>query len=264
MDYIKFLGTGGARIVVSKQLRSSGGIWLSLKGTNIYLDPGPGALVRCTSSRPSLDPTKLDAIILSHKHLDHSSDVNVMIEAMTEGGFKKRGVLFAPEDALSDDPVVLKYVRKYLKEIQILEEGKSYHVGNISFSTPLRHIHGDVQTYGLNFEASPYRLSFITDTRFFPKLLECYRGEVLIINVVRLKKSNLDHLCIDDVKRIIKEVHPKVAILTHFGMTILRAKPWKIAEEMQNELGTKVIAATDGMKFNLEEMTNGEGHRLHC
>lgn len=254
MDYIKFLGTGGARIVVSKQIRASGGMWLSFKNTNIYVDPGPGALVKCISSKPSLDPTKLEGIILSHKHLDHSSDVNVMIEAMTEGGFKKRGILFAPEDALSGDPVVFKYVRKYLNDIQILKEGKSYNIGNISFSTPLRHIHGDVETYGLNFKLSPYTVSFIVDTRFFPQLTECYKGDILIINVVRLKKSNLDHLCIDDAKRIIKDVHPKVAILTHFGMTIIRAKPWKIAEEIQNELGIRVIAARDGMKFDLEKI----------
>jgi len=256
MDYIKFLGTGGARIVVSKQVRASGGMWLSLKGTNIYLDPGPGALVKCTSSRPALDPTKLEGIILSHKHLDHSADVNVMIEAMTEGGFRKKGILFAPEDALCSDPVVLKYVRKYLNGIQILKEGNSYNIGNISFSTPLRHIHGDVETYGLNFNLSPYSISFVTDTRFFSQLTECYRGDILIINVVRLKESNFDHLCIDDARGIIKNVHPKVAILTHFGMTILRAKPWKIAEKMQNELGIRVIAARDGMKFDLEKMDN--------
>jgi len=72
--------------VVSRQLRASGGAWLCLNDVNIYLDPGPGALVKCTSSRPKLDPTKLDAIIPSHKHLDHSSDVKVMIEAMAEEG----------------------------------------------------------------------------------------------------------------------------------------------------------------------------------
>ncbi|MEA3485865.1 MAG: hypothetical protein U9R03_04055, partial [Candidatus Aerophobetes bacterium] len=136
--------------------------------------------------------------------------------------------------------------------IQILKEGKSYNVGRVSFSTPLKHIHGDVETYGLNFKLSPYTVSFITDTRFFPQLSECYRGDILIINVVRLKESNFDHLCIDDVRKIIRDVHPKVSILTHFGMTILRVKPWKVAEEMQNELGVRVIAARDGMKFNLE------------
>ena len=46
-NWIKFVGTAGARFVVAKQLRSSGGLWFSLQGMNLYLDPGPGALVRC-------------------------------------------------------------------------------------------------------------------------------------------------------------------------------------------------------------------------
>ena len=121
MDYIKFLGTAGARIVVAKQVRSSGGVWLSIGGTNLLLDPGPGSLVRCWSSKPKLDPTTLDAIILSHKHLDHSGDVNAMIEAMTDGGFKKKGTVLAPEDAINSDPVVFKYVRDYVDKIEILK-----------------------------------------------------------------------------------------------------------------------------------------------
>ena len=98
--FIKFVGTAGARFVVMKQLRSSGGVWLSDGKSHLYMDPGPGALVRCLNTKPKLDPSTLDGILLTHKHLDHSSDINVMIEAMTDGGFKKRGVLFAPGDAL--------------------------------------------------------------------------------------------------------------------------------------------------------------------
>ncbi|UCB52854.1 MAG: hypothetical protein JSV10_01825, partial [Candidatus Zixiibacteriota bacterium] len=62
---IKFLGTAGARFVVTKQLLSTAGTWITLEGKNVLLDPGPGTLVRCARSRPPLDPTKLDAIILS-------------------------------------------------------------------------------------------------------------------------------------------------------------------------------------------------------
>lgn len=72
--------------MVSRQLLASGGTWLCLNDVNIHLDPGPGALVKCTSNRPKFDPIKLGSIILSHKHLDHSSDVEVMIEAMAEEG----------------------------------------------------------------------------------------------------------------------------------------------------------------------------------
>jgi len=251
---IKFLGTAGARVVVTKQLRSSGGIWLSLNGTNILIDPGPGCLVRCVKSRPKLNPTELDAIILTHKHLDHSGDVNIMIEAMTEGGFKKRGTLFAPQDALEgEDYVVFRYLRKFLEKIEVLKEGGKYRVGNISFTTPKRHEHR-VETYGLNVSSQGYSLSLISDTGYFEGLEKYYSGSILILNVVRLEpKPGLDHLNIKDAERIISLNQPELAILTHFGMTMLRARPWEIAKKLEEKSGVKVLAAGDGTEVNLDE-----------
>jgi phosphoribosyl 1,2-cyclic phosphodiesterase len=256
MSFIKFLGTAGARFVVLKQLRASGGVWLSVGKTNLYIDPGPGALVRCLSSKPKLEPSTLEGILLTHKHLDHSGDVNVMIEAMTEGGFKKRGVLFAPRDALEEDPVVLKYLMDYVEKVEVLRENSEYRIGDIQFSTARKHQHR-VETYGLNFKTEPFTISFITDTKFFPELPNLYRGEILIIHVVRLKPIGddpIDHLSIEDVKTILKKTKPKLTILTHFGMTMIKAKPWVVAAELEKEVGKKVIAASDGMKLDLKEV----------
>src|SRR4030067_3565944 len=97
-DTITFLGTAGARFMVTRQLAASGGLWLNLGGTEILVDPGPGSLVQSTKRK--LRAEKLSAIILSNGHLDHSADVNIMVEAMTNGGFNKHGRLFAPADAL--------------------------------------------------------------------------------------------------------------------------------------------------------------------
>jgi phosphoribosyl 1,2-cyclic phosphodiesterase len=253
-DRIIFLGTAGARIVVSKQIRASGGIWLSLDGTNLYIDPGPGALVKCLASKKKLDPRHLDGIVLSHKHLDHSNDINVIIEAMTEGGFKPNGVVFAPSDALNEEPVILNYVRNYVNDIEVLKAGETYSVGNITLSPPVRHDHGDVETYGINFTGSKHTISYITDTKYFPELNRHYRGDVLIISVVRLKPSQYYHLCIDEARQIIEDAKPRVTILTHFGMTMIQAKPWEVAEKLSQETGLKVIAARDGMVFDLDEV----------
>ncbi|MEP9411989.1 MAG: MBL fold metallo-hydrolase [Candidatus Brocadia sp.] len=260
-DFIKFLGTAGARIVVSKQLRASGGMWYSLQGFNVLVDPGPGCLVRCISSRPKMDPMKLDAIILTHRHLDHAADVNVMIEAMTEGGFKKRGTLYTPEDALTEDPVVFKYVRGYISQIELIKEGGRYKLSDkVFFETPLKHHHPS-ETYGINFFTPLYTISLMVDTRYFPELLKYYKGDVLIINVVRYTvdkdtRSWLYHLSIADVKEIVTTLKPKVTILNHFGMTMLKAQPRMVAEGLSRETGLKIIAAGDGMKFSLADIIN--------
>ena len=252
MNKIKFLGTAGARFVVTRQLRKSGGIWLTLDDTNILIDPGPGSLNRCFSSKPKLNPLDLDGIILTHRHLDHSNDINIMIEAMTNGGFKKKGTVFAPRDALEDDPVILKYIRDYVEKIEILKEKGNYKIGNISFSTPIKHVHG-VETYGLNIFGKKSSISLITDTKYFNAIESYYKGEILIINSVLIEGKNyINHLSIIDVENIISKNKPKLAILTHFGMTIIKAKPWEITEKLSKKLGVKIIAANDGMEVDLD------------
>jgi len=243
--------------VVEKQVRASGGIWMTLDDANLLIDPGPGTLVKCASSKPKLDPSTLDGIILTHKHLDHSADINVMIEAMTEGGFKKRGEVFASLDALEEDPVILRYLRGFVNKIHILKEDGNYSLGKINFSTPIKHIHG-VETYGVIFKTSKYTISLIVDTKFFPELLKAYsKSDVIIMNVVRAeakgKSLEMDHLNLEDAKTIIQKIKPKLTILTHFGMTMVKAKPWEIVSKLSKEIGLKVIAANDGMEVRLDE-----------
>jgi len=253
MNKIKFLGTAGARFVVMKQLRASGGIWLTLDDTNVMIDPGPGSLVRCLSSKPKLNPMDLDGIILTHRHIDHSNDINIIMEAMTNGGLKKRGVVFAPKDSVEGDPVILKYARNHVEKIEIIKEKGNYKLGNISFSTPVKHIHG-VETYGLNIKGKNSSISIITDTKYFEGLESYYNGDVLIINVVLLEeKSEIDHLSLKDAEKILSLNKPKLGIITHFGMNMVKAKPWEIAEKLSEKLGTKIIAARDGMEVDVDQ-----------
>jgi phosphoribosyl 1,2-cyclic phosphodiesterase len=255
MNKLKFLGTAGARFVVMRQLRRSGGLWLNLDDTKVLIDPGPGSLVRCLSSKPKLNPTDLDGIIVTHRHLDHSNDVNILIEAMTNGGFKKKGIVFAPSDALEKDPVILKYLRDYVEKIEVLREKGEYKIGNISFSTPIKHPHHGVETYGLNIYGKNVSISIITDTEYFDGLENHYKGDVLILNVVRLDGGlKIQHLSIKDAEMIISMNKPKLAVLTHFGMTVIKAKPWEIAEELSKKLGVNVIAASDGMEIDLDKI----------
>ena len=256
-DFIKFLGTAGARFVMAKQLRYSAGTLVALHGQRLMLDPGPGTLLRCAKSRPPIDPSKLDAILLTHAHIDHSGDVNALLDAMTSGGFRPHGRLFAPLECLEGpDAVVLRYVRDHVEQVVALEPETDYELGPLRFSTSVPHRH-PVETYGVKFRRDGRTVAFLVDTEYFEGLAEAYEdADVLIINVVRRtphESGKVMHLTLDDARAIIARVRPRKAVLTHYGMTMLKARPRDVAARLSEELGLEVIAASDGMTLPLAE-----------
>lgn len=246
-DSLKFLGTAGARFVMIKQLRASGGIWISSGGTRVLIDPGPGSIVRCSQAHPRIDPSLLDAIIITHRHLDHANDINVMIEAMTEGGFKKKGTVFAPSDAFGDDQIILKHCLKFPEKIELLSADKDFQVGDFSFHTSMRLVH-PVETYGLRFKLGKVDIALLADTRYFDGVEAFCNADLLILPVVFPQpREGIDHLGFAEAVQIIKKAKPKQVILTHFGMMMLKENPALLAKKASKELGIPVCAAFDGL-----------------
>jgi len=250
---LTFMGTAGARFMVAKQLAASGGLYLEEGSTRLAMDPGPGAVVQYAKRK--VDPGRLTGILLSHRHLDHCGDVNVMIEAMTEGGFRRRGTVFCPSDALDDDPVVLRYLRHFPEQVVRLEPECEYRLGEIRFSTSPRHIHG-AETYGFRFgdtgDGRLPRLGWVTDSKYYEGIAEQHCAEVMLIHTVLAhSRPELPHLGLDDAERIIAEARPRLAVITHYGMQVWRAHPWEVAAEISQRTGVEVKAARDGMSLEL-------------
>ncbi len=232
-NYIKFLGTAGSRWVVARQTRASGGVYLNLCGKRVHLDPGPGALVRCAQADPPIDPSFIEGIILTHSHIDHCNDANILIDSMTGGGFNKGGTLFAPRACLEgDNRAVMNYLRPFLDEIVTLEASNSYRLGGLAFTTSIPHQHG-TDTFGVTFDVDGAKLSFLVDTRYFPELPAAYAGsDVLVIYVTFLDPPphpRILHLCVDDVKEIVRGAKPGKVVLTHVGGGMLVAGPPALA-----------------------------------
>ena len=243
---LTFMGTAGARFMVARQVAASGGLFIEESETKLSLDPGPGAIVQY--ARRGVDLTTLDAVVLSHRHLDHSGDVNVMLEAMTDGGFQHRGQLYCPGDALDDDPVVLKYVRRFPREIIRLAPETTYVVNGIVFTTSGLHKH-QAETYGFRFG---HKLGVVTDSGYYDGIAEQHKADVMVIHtVLRDCISTLPHLCIADAERIVRDAKPKIAFLTHFGMAVWHANPAQIAEDLSQRTGCDVRAAKDGLSIEI-------------
>lgn len=224
--------------------------------TQIHVDPGPGALVRALSHVPPCNPRELSAIALSHKHLDHSNDVNVMIEAMTSGGFKRRGTVLAPLDAIEGEHVVLPYAQKFVERIEILRERSGpFRIGDVEIRTSVRHKHA-VDTFGLHFTYEGRTISYLPCGKYFEGLIDDYRShvpDVLIVNVLRFQDTmDVDHLTFEQARRIIAGVRPGVAVLQHFGTKMLEQDPPKLARDLERDLGVRVIAAHDGLTLDID------------
>ncbi len=231
-------------------------MWLRFGQTQIHVDPGPGALVRALSHVPPCNPRELAAIVLSHKHLDHAGDATAMIEAMTSGGFRRRGSVFAPADALAGEATVLPYAQRFVERVETLApQSGPYAIDDVELYTSLPHQHA-VQTYGMHFRYNGLRVSYLPCGRYFEGLADDYaahRPDVLIVNVLRFADAlNVDHLTWDDARRVVERVAPRVAIFQHFGTKMLEADPRRLAQQLEDDLGIRAIAAHDELLVDLD------------
>ncbi len=69
--------------------------------------------------------------------------------------------------------------------------------------------------------------SFIIDTLLYPEITKHYTADLVVMNVVRLRPDDpqIFHPSMECARKMIAGMKPKAAVLTHFGMTVLNAKP---------------------------------------
>ncbi len=250
---IIFLGTGGDSYVVGRQLRASGGIVLQIDEDQYHIDPGPGSLVMANESGINLRANT--ALFVTHNHLNHANDINAVIDAMTYGGFDKKGVLVANNTVINGsqnhEPFLHKYYRDCLERFIVLEQGRKVGINDVEVRA-IKAKHSEPNAIGLKFITADYTLTYTGDTVYNVEALADYENSnILILNVPCLKKDdNKNNLCKEDAIKIIKKVSPRLAIITHFGIDFLKADPLYEVREIQKEANCQVIAAKDGMVVN--------------
>lgn len=254
---IVFLGTGGGRFATITQKRRTAGIRIIGEDLNLHLDPGPGALVH--SINEGFDPQKLNAVFVSHCHPDHYTDAEVLIEAMTHGMTRKRGVLAASKSVLSGsnhcDPSISKYHQQMPQnKIEALPK-MQFQLSSIEvYVTEARHT--DPDTVGFRFKTRDFGdFAYTSDTEYFDGLGKYYEGvRLLILCVMRpAVKPWKGHMTTNDAIRILEETRPEQAVLTHFGMQMIFKGPATEAALIEKEIGIPTVAATDAMQITFDE-----------
>lgn len=255
MFEIFFLGTGGGRFATITQKLRTGGIRILSNELNIHIDPGPGALIY--SLEAGLNPQKINGVLVSHSHLDHTNDAEILIEAMTAGGTKKKGTLAAASSVLYGNDICDKAISNYHRNLpeKVIEAkaGTEFEIHNLHVTVG-KAVHSDPDTVGFRFQMNGFGdVAYMPDSEYFEGIRDFYGGvKLLILSVLRpFGKPWKGHMSSDDAAKIINEIRPEMAVITHLGMLMILKGPDHEANLIAEETGIPTIAAKDGMRLAL-------------
>lgn len=258
---VTFLGTGGGRFLILKQLRYSGGWILEAEGEMLSVDPGPGALIRAGQFKVPL--RRLTGVLVSHGHPDHYTDAEMMIEGMTSGATRKRGVVVGSEHAIKGGedyrPAISPYHLKAVDRVEVLKPGDEVELGELSVkATPTKH--RDPGCVGFVFQGKE-TLGYTSDTEYFSGLEKHFRGcDYFILNVLRPRKAPWPmHMNSEGAAKLIGKVKPKLAVIQHFGMKMVWASPEKEARWIEEQSGVRTLAAKDGLRLDFAKEAGKPG-----
>lgn len=248
---IIFLGTGGDAMTASRQIRATGGIVIQVDGYQFHMDPGPGSTLMARQCGINLRENT--AVLVSHAHMNHAHDVNAVLSAMTYSGLDTKGVFIGSKSVIEGHegiqaPLHLFY-HKCVERILNIKPGQRIGIESIEIQT-LKAFHDDPTAVGFKIFTPHFIVTYSGDTKYHKDLITEYaNSDILILNCVH----PFDHggkdwqLSSDDVVNILKQVQPKLCIITHFGKNMIAADPLCEAREIQRKTGIQVIAAKDGM-----------------
>lgn len=249
MTRITFLGSGGGRFTTIYQIRATGGVYIEDK-VKIHIDPGPGALVQM--HRFGVNPTKTDIIAVSHAHTDHYTDAEVLIEAITNGGTKKKGLVIGSRSVIEGYDIYEGAISKYhlglVDKVLSMQPGNVVRYKGIKIKA-IKSYHNDPTTIGFKIETSHGIISYLADTDYNDSLIKAHKNaRVLILPVTRPLGAKIPyHLSTKEAAKIVEEIKPEISILTHFGLKMIEENPDFQADWIWKETGIRTIAADDGM-----------------
>jgi phosphoribosyl 1,2-cyclic phosphodiesterase len=255
-----FLGCGGGRVVLDKQLLPTGGFRIhDAPAVTMHVDPGPGALLRTINNK--LSPQDLNAVFVSHCHLDHAGDAKIMVEAMTLGHWKEpygallasKSVLLGDEDHEKEMP---EYFKSLVRDCRVMSAGDSYRFGRTKAKlAATKTLHEDPGCVGFIYASSTGSTAgYTSDTQDFGglwKQFDCSLG-ILIVNCILPRSLHFDyHLCVDEVIAGVSSMKkpPKLLAFTHFGLEFIKAGIGRELARFEKKTGVKAVAAKEGLRI---------------
>ncbi len=174
---------------------------------------------------------------------------------MTHSGIERRGIVMGSKSILQaqerSNPYLTKYHQNLVEKIIPLEKNHKVGIELVEINA-LPADHSDPTAIGFKIRCPKFTVSYTGDTTVTPELLESLTGtDFLILNVPYPGNKEVSkNLNQEAAIKIISHVRPRLAIITHFGLEMIKADPLHQAREIQRITGVQTIAARDGLAIS--------------
>jgi ribonuclease BN (tRNA processing enzyme) len=238
---IKMLGTGTA---VPSLKRGSSSYLVSVGQYNILVDIGPSVVRRLLESGYTVD--NVDAVFLTHFHVDHTADLSTFLFACNYGIIQRTKPLIVAGG------VGIHKFYSGLSRIYPWILPKSYDLGLHGFRSETMKI-GDVfvrtakvnhnrESIGLRIEDEK-SVAFSGDTGFSRNLIKlAYEADLLVVDCSFPERKVKGHLNLSVLEKIVNKARPARVIVSHLY------PEW---EDFRGILHTPYLMAEDGMEIEL-------------
>lgn len=190
--------------------------------------------------------TKLDAILFTHEHSDHTAG----IDDIRPFNFKQGAIpIFAHDRVLKNLQKRFDYIfeteNKYpgapsVSSYNVIEN-ETFYIGNKAI-IPINALHGDLQVFGYRID----KFAYLTDIKTIEtQEIEKLEGlEVLVINALRIEQHKT-HFNLEEALNFIALLQPKKTFLTHISYN------FGFHEEIQKNLPENVFLAFDNLEIKI-------------
>ena len=221
-----------------KRLRVS--IWITWDDHSFVIDCGPDFRQQMLSC----GCRKLDAILFTHEHADHTAG----LDDIRPFNFRQGEIPIYGHKRVLDNlrrrfDYVFETVNKYpgapsVKTIEVIND-QPFAVGD-KMAIPINAMHGDLQVFGYRIDDFAY----LTDVKTIePEEIEKLRGlKVLVVNALRIE-PHISHFNLEEALAFIKLIQPERAYLTHISHHM------GFHEEVQQTLPENVFLAYDNLEI---------------
>ncbi|MEM0375270.1 MAG: MBL fold metallo-hydrolase [Nitrososphaerota archaeon] len=260
-DRLLMLGTGTLKPGPG---RYGAGVLLEVRGRRLLLDCGPSAVQKLYNA--GIDATELDAIFLSHFHVDHTSDLPDLISSLAADarGYPRRPEspvkLIGPPGlvrflgALLESNPFYSYVAEWNRMLRLVEpvevdEGSEVRLGELVLRfAPVDHPNG----FAVRVDAGNISVVYSGDTAPTPSVVRLAAGSDFLVHECTFPSERLmgQHTSEQGLAEVASRSSPRALVVTHLSPA-WSGREHELVDAVRASFRGRVVVARDMLEIPL-------------